>query len=48
MNSVVNPVVLSGGMGTRLWPMSRVAQPKQFQSIDGNGGPTFLDRKSVV
>ncbi|OWY15081.1 hypothetical protein DEM26_07855 [Thioclava sp. NG1] len=42
MNSVVNPVVLSGGMGTRLWPMSRVAQPKQFQSIDGNGGPTFL------
>lgn len=24
------PVVLSGGAGTRLWPMSRAAMPKQF------------------
>jgi mannose-1-phosphate guanylyltransferase/mannose-6-phosphate isomerase len=24
------PVVLSGGSGTRLWPLSREAQPKQF------------------
>ncbi|ETX26873.1 hypothetical protein RISW2_18735 [Roseivivax isoporae LMG 25204] len=29
-------------MGTRLWPMSRIRQPKQFQSFDGNGGPSFL------
>ncbi|WP_306132368.1 mannose-1-phosphate guanylyltransferase [Roseivivax marinus] len=38
----IAPVVLSGGMGTRLWPMSRIRQPKQFQSVDGNGGPSFL------
>lgn len=42
MNKLITPVVLSGGMGTRLWPMSRIAQPKQFQSLDGNGGPSLL------
>ena len=26
----VYPVVLAGGSGTRLWPMSREACPKQF------------------
>ncbi|BAK65027.1 MULTISPECIES: mannose-1-phosphate guanylyltransferase/mannose-6-phosphate isomerase [Sphingobium] len=26
----VTPVILSGGSGTRLWPVSRTAQPKQF------------------
>lgn len=29
MNDVL-PVVLSGGSGTRLWPLSREAYPKQF------------------
>ncbi|HEX6998311.1 MAG TPA: mannose-1-phosphate guanylyltransferase/mannose-6-phosphate isomerase [Gammaproteobacteria bacterium] len=28
--SVLVPVILSGGSGTRLWPLSRTAQPKQF------------------
>ena len=28
--SVIRPVVLSGGTGTRLWPLSTTAQPKQF------------------
>jgi mannose-1-phosphate guanylyltransferase/mannose-6-phosphate isomerase len=36
------PIVLSGGMGTRLWPLSRVRQPKQFQPIDGDGSHSFL------
>ena len=27
------PVILSGGSGTRLWPMSRDEQPKQFLSL---------------
>ncbi len=27
---LVHPVILSGGSGTRLWPMSRVQYPKQF------------------
>lgn len=27
------PIILSGGSGTRLWPMSRKAKPKQFLSV---------------
>lgn len=27
------PVILSGGAGTRLWPLSRAARPKQFLSF---------------
>ncbi len=30
MEGTVHPVILSGGVGTRLWPMSRVLQPKQL------------------
>ncbi len=30
------PVILSGGSGTRLWPLSREAFPKQFLSLMGN------------
>ena len=29
------PVILSGGSGTRLWPMSREDQPKQFLALTG-------------
>ena len=29
------PVILSGGSGTRLWPLSREAFPKQFLSLVG-------------
>jgi mannose-1-phosphate guanylyltransferase/mannose-6-phosphate isomerase len=31
------PLVLSGGSGTRLWPMSRKNLPKQFLSLMGQG-----------
>lgn len=31
--SRVHPVILCGGSGTRLWPLSRVASPKQFQRL---------------
>ena len=30
------PVVLCGGSGTRLWPLSRAGFPKQFLSLTGN------------
>lgn len=29
------PVLLSGGVGSRLWPVSREAHPKQFQPLAG-------------
>jgi mannose-1-phosphate guanylyltransferase/mannose-6-phosphate isomerase len=30
------PILLSGGTGSRLWPISREAMPKQFQALAGN------------
>ncbi|MES2531522.1 MAG: mannose-1-phosphate guanylyltransferase/mannose-6-phosphate isomerase [Pseudomonadota bacterium] len=36
MTTLIHPVVLCGGSGTRLWPLSRKALPKQFAPlIDG-------------
>lgn len=34
---MLHPVVLSGGSGTRLWPLSRKDRPKQFLSLLGSG-----------
>jgi mannose-1-phosphate guanylyltransferase / mannose-6-phosphate isomerase len=34
---VIHPVILSGGAGTRLWPMSRALYPKQLLSLVGQG-----------
>lgn len=31
------PVLLAGGLGTRLWPLSREIYPKQLMSISGKG-----------
>lgn len=38
MNPVtpIQPVILCGGAGTRLWPLSRSGFPKQFLSLVGN------------
>lgn len=30
-------VIMAGGSGTRLWPLSRAAHPKQFLSLHGKG-----------
>jgi mannose-1-phosphate guanylyltransferase/mannose-6-phosphate isomerase len=35
MNDIL-PVILSGGSGTRLWPLSREAYPKQFLALAGD------------
>ncbi|WP_171855012.1 sugar phosphate nucleotidyltransferase, partial [Enterobacter hormaechei] len=35
MKDNVTAVILAGGVGSRLWPLSREENPKQFISIDG-------------
>jgi len=45
------PVILSGGAGTRLWPVSRRAHPKPFMELlDGEtlAGKTLLRAKAVA
>ena len=32
----ITPVIMSGGAGTRLWPVSRVGNPKQFHALGGD------------
>lgn len=33
---MINPVLLCGGSGTRLWPLSRASYPKQFARLMGD------------
>jgi mannose-1-phosphate guanylyltransferase/mannose-6-phosphate isomerase len=35
MNVMLQPVILSGGSGTRLWPLSRALYPKQLLALTG-------------
>ena len=37
MHKFFNPVVMAGGVGSRLWPLSRSAFPKQYQALVGPG-----------
>lgn len=34
--AIIRPVILSGGAGTRLWPLSRQGFPKQLLPVTGN------------
>ena len=36
MNIDVSPVIMAGGSGTRLWPLSRAGYPKQFLVLSGD------------
>jgi mannose-1-phosphate guanylyltransferase/mannose-6-phosphate isomerase len=58
-NDLIVPVILAGGKGTRLWPMSRSQRPKQFLALTGDlslfqmtlkrlNDPTRYDRPIVV
>ena len=40
--STIHPVILSGGSGTRLWPLSRSMYPKQFIRFFNGHQPSFL------
>lgn len=44
-DKAIHPAILSGGHGTRLWPLSRTAYPKQF--LDIFGGPTLFQQTCV-
>ena len=39
--SLIHPFILSGGSGTRLWPLSRKAYPKQFLALTGGNKSLF-------
>lgn len=42
MSKRIYPIILSGGSGTRLWPVSRAAFPKQFTHILDSDGRSLL------
>ena len=44
MNDKIIPVILCGGNGTRLWPLSRESFPKQYLSLDSNDKMSFLQK----
>jgi mannose-1-phosphate guanylyltransferase/mannose-6-phosphate isomerase len=43
----VIPVILCGGSGTRLWPLSRAGFPKQFLVLSGDGANTSLFQQAI-
>ncbi len=38
------PIILAGGSGSRLWPLSRQSFPKQFLALDGEARGTMFQR----
>ena len=43
INSLI-PVILCGGSGTRLWPLSRESYPKQFWALSNKSDKTLLQQ----
>jgi mannose-1-phosphate guanylyltransferase/mannose-6-phosphate isomerase len=46
--TTVLPVILCGGSGTRLWPLSRAVFPKQFLALSGKDEKTTLFQEAVL
>ena len=38
----ITPLIICGGVGTRLWPISRTQSPKQFQKVGDDASMTFF------
>jgi mannose-1-phosphate guanylyltransferase/mannose-6-phosphate isomerase len=43
----INPIVLCGGSGTRLWPLSRASFPKQFLVLSGDDSGKSLFQQAI-
>ena len=41
-NNKIIPVILSGGTGSRLWPLSRASYPKQYIPLPQNTSKSML------
>ena len=47
VTSKVLPVILCGGSGTRLWPLSRSGFPKQFLILAGDNSQQSLFQQAI-
>jgi len=47
-SSLVTPVILCGGSGTRLWPLSRAGFPKQFLVLSGENSNQSLFQQALT
>ena len=44
MEQTIIPIILCGGKGTRLWPLSRQSFPKQFLALYGDNKKSLLQQ----
>ena len=44
MEQKIIPIILCGGKGTRLWPLSRQSYPKQFLALYGENNKSLLQQ----
>ncbi len=44
MEQKIIPIILCGGKGTRLWPLSRQSYPKQFLALHGDSNKSLLQQ----
>ena len=47
MSRLILPVILCGGSGTRLWPLSRKSFPKQYLSINSDSNQSLLQKTQI-
>ena len=47
MSNNIYPVILCGGSGTRLWPLSRKSFPKQFLSLNSQSNYSLLQQTQI-
>lgn len=48
ISMIFNPVVLAGGVGSRLWPLSRSSRPKQFKTLVGDSAGHSLLQQTFL